>query len=128
MYRRNFLRALTVATAGLGLGVNRYPTRRTIQTVTGPVAAADLGLTLMHEHLIVDFIGAEAIKPGRYDPQEVFRTARPHLQRLRELGCRTFVDCTPAYLGRDARLLRQLARASGLRIITNTGYYGAGNG
>ena len=36
-------------------------------------------------------------------------------------------DCTPAYIGRDARLLKRLSEASGLHILTNTGYYGAAN-
>ena len=31
----------------------------------------------------------------------------------------------PAYLGRDPRLLVELANKSGLQILTNTGYYGA---
>jgi phosphotriesterase-related protein len=37
------------------------------------------------------------------------------------------VECTPAYLGRDPELLRRLSEASGLNILTNTGYYGASN-
>jgi phosphotriesterase-related protein len=37
------------------------------------------------------------------------------------------VECTPAFLGRDAKLLKRLATASGLHIITNTGFYGAAN-
>jgi len=35
------------------------------------------------------------------------------------------VDCTPAYIGRDPGLLRQLSQGSGLQIVTNTGLYGA---
>jgi phosphotriesterase-related protein len=35
------------------------------------------------------------------------------------------MECTPAYLGRDPRLQERLARASGLHLLTNTGYYGA---
>src|SRR5262249_5621927 len=54
--------------------------------------------------------------------------ALPHLKRVRELGCRTFVECTPAYLGRDPALLKRLAEASGLQVLTNTGYYGAVKG
>ena len=29
-----------------------------VETVTGPVLASALGVTLMHEHVLVDFIGA----------------------------------------------------------------------
>ena len=49
----------------------------------------------------------------------------PHLRRVRDLGCRTLVECTPAYIGRDAALLQRLSKASGLHLLTNTGYYGA---
>lgn len=96
-------------------------------TVTGVIDAQQLGLTLLHEHVLVDFSGADKISRARYDAAEVFQTALPHLKRVRALGCRAFVDCTPNYLGRAAALLQRLARASGLRIITNTGYYGARN-
>jgi phosphotriesterase-related protein len=98
-----------------------------IQTVEGPIFAGELGSTLMHEHVMVDFIGAAQVSPDRYDADEVYRVALPHLKQVRELGCRTLVECTPAYLGRDPALLRRLAKASGLRLITNTGYYGAAN-
>ena len=52
----------------------------------------------------------------------------PHLTQARQAGCQTLVECTPAYLGRDPLLLKRLSEASGLRFVTNTGYYGAGNG
>ena len=99
--------------------------RARIETVTGPVAAQSLGVTLMHEHLLVDFIGAAAVSPTRYDADEVFKVVLPHVQEARRLGCGTLVECTPAYLGRDPRLLKRLSEASGLHILTNTGYYGA---
>lgn len=78
-----------------------------------------------HEHVLVDFIGAAKISQSRYRPDEVFQVALPHLQRIRDLGCQTLVECTPAYIGRDARLLQRLSRATGLNALTNTGYYGA---
>jgi predicted metal-dependent phosphotriesterase family hydrolase len=81
----------------------------------------------MHEHVLVDFIGAYKVSRDRYDPEEVFGVALPFLQELYALGCRTLVECTPAYLGRDPALLRRLSKTSGLNIVTNTGYYGAAN-
>ena len=89
------------------------------------MAADGLGLTLMHEHVLVDFAGAATVSPARYDADEAFRTILPFLQLVRSLGCRTLVECTPAYLARDPRLLQRLAAASDLQILTNTGYYGA---
>jgi len=96
-----------------------------VLTVTGPVPADALGPTLVHEHVLVDFVGAAEVSRSRYDADEVFRTVLPRLEELRERGCLTFFDATPAYIGRDPLLLRRLAGASGLRIVTNTGYYGA---
>jgi phosphotriesterase-related protein len=87
-----------------------------------------LGVTMIHEHVMVDFIGADAATRDRYEPGEVFRVVLPHLQKIRELGCHTLGECTPAFLGRDPELLRQLSRASNVQILTNTGYYGAVEG
>jgi phosphotriesterase-related protein len=96
-----------------------------IETVSGKIAADRLGVTLMHEHVLVDFIGADQVSPGRYDANHVFTAVLPHLQRVRALGCDTLVECTPAYLGRDPAILKRLSDASGIHILSNTGYYGA---
>jgi phosphotriesterase-related protein len=96
-----------------------------IHTVTGAIPAERLGLTLMHEHVLVDFVGADKVNRSRYDADHAFRAVLPHLHHVRALGCQTLVECTPAYLGRDPALLKRLADASGVHILTNTGYYGA---
>ena len=97
-------------------------------TVRGPIPPEEMGPTLPHEHVLVDFVGAREASRDRYDADEVYRVALPHLRRIREQGIRTLVECTPAYLGRDPALLRRLSEASGLHILTPTGYYGAGRG
>jgi predicted metal-dependent phosphotriesterase family hydrolase len=128
MNRRSFL-ATSAATAAHALtapphlaGVARS---RIIQTVRGPIDAGEMGVAVVHEHVLVDFAGAEKVSRSRYDAGEAFRTILPHLQELQKRGCRTLLECTPAYLGRDPLLLRRLSEASGLHIVTNTGYYGA---
>lgn len=122
------LALLGAACAARRGGERGTPARRPagqIETVRGPIAADRLGLTLMHEHVLVDFIGAAQVSASRYDADEAFEAVLPHLQEARRLGCETLVECTPAYLGRDVRLLRRLSEASGLQILCNTGYYGA---
>ena len=99
-----------------------------IFSVSGEILAEKLGTTLPHEHVLVDFIGADQVSRQRYDRDEVFSVVLPHLKRLRSAGCRALVECTPAYLGRDPLLLKRLADASGLTILSNTGYYGARQG
>jgi phosphotriesterase-related protein len=100
-------------------------TRDRITTVAGQIERADLGLTLIHEHVLVDFIGADKVDPSRYDADAVFAKVLPYLQQVKALGAASLVECTPAYLGRDPKLLARLSKASGLHILTNTGYYGA---
>ena len=82
---------------------------------------------LVHEHVMVDFVGAAKIGPGRYDPEEVFRAAKPKLEEIAKLGCVRLLECTPNFLGRDPRLMRRLSEATGVEIWTNTGLYGARN-
>lgn len=128
MHRRRVLQTLALAAAGLGLGAASRPPKEapvSVQTVTGPVPPEDLGVVLTHEHILVDFIGADKLSRDRYDPDEVFRTALPHLRQVRDRGCRTLVECTPMFLGRDPVLLRRLSEASGVLLITNTGMYKA---
>jgi phosphotriesterase-related protein len=96
-----------------------------INTVRGPIEPSALGVTLIHEHVLVDFAGASLVHRARYDAGEAAALVLPHLERLASRGCRTLVECTPAYLGRDVELLARLSEASGLHILTNTGYYGA---
>jgi phosphotriesterase-related protein len=123
MGRREFLAALPVLAAA-PRPLWARPRRRAL-TVRGPVDLAELGTTLVHEHVLVDFVGADKVSPGRYDAGEAFRAVLPHLLALKERGARTLVECTPAWLGRDPALLVRLSEASGLHITTNTGYYGA---
>jgi phosphotriesterase-related protein len=127
MNRRDFLRLGAIGLGSLCASAGAYAKKSAtrVMTVRGPLPANQLGRTLIHEHVLVDFIGADKIAPGRYDPDEVFRTALPFLTRLKAAGGDTLVDCTPAYLGRDASLLQRLSEASGLHIVTNTGLYGA---
>jgi phosphotriesterase-related protein len=129
MNRRRFLQLGALGASGLcaATGVRGERPVACAMTVRGPIPTSRLGRTLMHEHVLVDFVGADQIQPERYDPQEVFQTALPYLAKLKAAGGETLVDCTPAFLGRDASLLRRLAEASHLNIITNTGFYGAAN-
>jgi predicted metal-dependent phosphotriesterase family hydrolase len=130
MKRRRFLglgAAAAARAAARPLRVWAAPVAGTVHTVRGPIDASQMGTTLVHEHVLVDFIGADQVSRSRYDSDEAFRTALPHLMEVRKRGAATFFECTPAYLGRDPLLLRRLSKASGLHIVTNTGYYGAAN-
>jgi phosphotriesterase-related protein len=95
-----------------------------IHTVLGPIARDQFGFALAHEHVMCDFIGADQTGSDRWNVDTVVRKMLPYLQQLKERGVTGFVDCTPAYIGRDPRVLKRLARETGLHVLTNTGYYG----
>jgi len=94
-----------------------------IRTVLGDIPPEKFGLALVHEHVMCDFIGADKVSKGRYEVREVYETMLPYLKEIRQLGVEGFVDCTPAFLGRDVELLADLSKASNIHILTNTGLY-----
>jgi len=102
------------------------PPGGSVMSVNGAVEPADLGLTLVHEHVMSTF-GAEPARYPSYDTDRLLKQVLPYLAKLKELGCQTLVDCTAAYFGRQPELLRRISQESGLHILTNTGYYGAAN-
>ena len=123
MHRRQFIRTLPIAVAAASSPDSfAAPPDPQVNTVLGERSPRALGMTLMHEHVLVDFVGADKVSPQRYNAEEVFQAALPHLKALRAAGCRTLVECTPAFLGRDPNLLKRLAGASGLHVVTNTGF------
>lgn len=96
---------------------------RIVHTVCGPVPANELGFTLPHEHIMVDFGGATTAGKHRYDAQNVIEVMLPYLQAIVAQGVQTFFECTPNFLGRDPEIFRTLSEQSGLNIVTNTGLY-----
>ena len=96
-----------------------------INTVKGSVTPTPDQLWLAHEHILVDFIGADSIDPKNWNHDSVLKTMRPYLDAAKAHGVEYFVDPTPAYLGRDVRLLKKISDSTGLVILTNTGFYGA---
>lgn len=96
-----------------------------IMTVRGPIPASEMGIILSHEHILVDFIGADSTGYHRWDKEEVVQKVRPYLEEMKEYQVATLVECTPAYVGRDPLLLKILSEQTGMHLLTNTGYYGA---
>ncbi|NND04980.1 MAG: phosphotriesterase [Saprospiraceae bacterium] len=100
-------------------------TEGSIMTITGPIAADSMGLALIHEHVFLDWSGADKLDKGQWNNEDALRIILPYLQGMKENGVRTFLECTPAYLGRNPQLLLEIAKVTGLQILTNTGYYAA---
>ncbi|WP_439474298.1 phosphotriesterase family protein [Algoriphagus formosus] len=99
-----------------------------INTVAGPISIDSMGLTLIHEHMLVDFIGADSINSGRWNRDSVEQKVLPFLLEIKQYGVQSILDCTPSYLAKDPLLLKSLSEKSGIQILTNTGFYGAVGG
>jgi phosphotriesterase-related protein len=98
-----------------------------IQHVNGEAELDSINLWLSHEHILVDFIGADSIEPSNWDHQNIISEILPYLKDLNEYNVKYFVDATPMYLGREASLLKKISDITGINILTNTGLYGARN-
>ena len=120
---KKFFKYLCIALIGFA----PYFLSAQIITVNGPIESNAMGLSLIHEHIMVDWIGADSTGYHRWDRDEIVEIALPYLLELKKFGVSTFVDCTPAYLGRDPYVLKKLSELSGIHILTNTGYYGVKN-
>lgn len=111
----------------LGYGCAEPEKQPFIQDVVELRVAEPNRIWLSHEHILVDFVGADSIQPSTWNHDIVIKEIIPYLEELKEFKVAYFVDATPNYLGRDVRLLKKLSEQTGLRIITNTGFYGARN-
>lgn len=93
-----------------------------VMTVLGPVDPETLGLTLPHEHLLIDLFSA----PARWDVNGVLQDvdlACRELEYLKAVGGGALVDASVPGSGRDPEGLRQIAERTGLRIIMGCGWY-----
>ena len=120
------------------------------QTVLGAVPADELGISLTHEHLLVD-LGSTFQPPedassysfayqpvttenlwwvrynygGNKDNMELLDedTAIAEAARFKKSGGQTIVDATSVGIKRDPLGLARIARATGLNVIMGSGYY-----
>jgi len=94
-----------------------------VQTVQGPVDAADLGTVLIHEHVRFRDEAVVANWPGRYDEQAELDTALEAVNAAKGHGVRTIVDPTAMFGGRDVHFMKRVADETGVRIVPCTGIY-----
>jgi len=96
-----------------------------IRTLQGDVPPEDLGLTLMHEHLVVDVRLPQQRPSDGYeeDLESIIAPMLGHLRRVREAGVRTIVDCTPTNVGQYREAYLAVAERTGLTVVSAVGTY-----
>jgi predicted metal-dependent phosphotriesterase family hydrolase len=127
MERRDFIALLCAVPAVVGNNslISVPEQEHYVMTVKGKVHISKLGSSLPHEHFITDFAGAKSVAHAQYTVEQAQAVLLPHLQAIKELGIQSIFECSPSYIGKNVRLLKNLSILSGLHIITNTGYYAA---
>jgi phosphotriesterase-related protein len=101
-----------------------------VRTVLGDIAPEELGVTYAHEHLVIDG-GRPVLLEPEFDLADVQAMAT-EVAEAAKLGLRSVVDAMPCDAGRNARMLAEIARRTGVHVIAPTGlhhdrYYGPGH-
>ena len=94
-----------------------------VNSVMGPIDPKELGFTLMHEHIICVNPSMSQAFPDWINRRETISKAIKQLTETKQHGLKTIVDATPFNLGRDIRLLREVAEKTDIQIIASTGFY-----
>lgn len=93
-----------------------------IRTVLGPIAPEQLGICMVHEHLIVDSWALWQVPNYSLIVDDVGLVTE-EVQAYRAAGGVSIVDVTTIGLGRNASALKRIAEATGVQIVMGTGWY-----
>jgi len=92
-----------------------------VRTVLGDIPSDQLGVTYMHEHLIIDSPIVAKDFPHIHLPSE--SEAIEEVGLCRAAGVQTMVDCMPTGSGRSAVKLAAISKATGMNIIATAGLH-----
>lgn len=94
-----------------------------VQTVLGPIDAADMGPTLVHEHIVFAYPGDELDPTDTWSRADAIEVAVERMAQLLDYGIRTFVDPCAIEMGRDPELMAEVSQRSGMNVVCATGFY-----
>ncbi len=95
----------------------------TIESVTGPLDVADLGTTLIHEHLRTRDDANAFQFPHLYDEDALYAAGVEAARNALDRGVKTIGEPTAMFLNRDVRFLERVAKETGLQAVVCTGIY-----
>lgn len=94
-----------------------------VNTVLGPVDVGTLGFTLMHEHIRESSAGVPHVFPDLFDHNDDVVRCSNALNNAASNGVNTIVDVTTMDLGRDIKLMIDVASKVNLNVIAATGLW-----
>ena len=95
----------------------------TVNTVRGPISADKLGFTLTHEHIRESSAGVPYTYPDLLNHEEDVARGVSLLNQAAEEGVETILNVTTLDLGRDMRLIKEVAENVNLNIVAATGLW-----
>ena len=95
----------------------------TMQTARGPIDTAELGATLMHEHVFVLTPELQQNYDLGWDEEARVADAIDRLNELKAAGIDAIVDLTVVGLGRYIPRIARIAAETDLHIVVATGLY-----
>ena len=95
----------------------------TLQTVLGPIETADMGPTLVHEHIYISYPGDVLDPNDTFERTRCIEIAVERMKQTQAFGIKTWVDPCPIDLGRDPELLAEVAERAGMQLVCSTGFY-----
>ena len=95
-----------------------------INTVNGRVDSAEIGRTLIHEHVMVGFPGwfLDPRRP-RFQRDDAMSRVVDAFAQLHNYGIRTVVDPCPMDMGRNVEFCAEVSQRTGVNLICATGLY-----
>ncbi|OBG91658.1 phosphotriesterase [Mycobacterium sp. E136] len=95
-----------------------------LNTARGPIDSADLGVTLMHEHVFIQSLDITTNYPEVWgDEAQREADAIVRLNELKSRGVDSIVDLTVIGMGRYIPRIERLAAQTDINIIVATGVY-----
>ena len=94
-----------------------------IESVSGPLDAGELGYTLIHEHLRARDESNALQFPHLYDDDAIRTAAVEAARGVVAAGVKTIGEPTAMLLGRDVRFIESVAKEAGLQALVCTGIY-----
>ena len=94
-----------------------------VETCRGSIDAADLGVTLAHEHLHVHSDGIAQNFPRVYDRDAIIEQAVTRVNDVAAMGAQSMIDLTVLGIGRDITIARDVAARVSMHIVVATGAY-----
>ena len=96
---------------------------KTVNTVLGPLETAQIGVALMHDHIMGSAAGIPQVYPellGKNYKERIIKG----LTFAKEAGINTIVDADTFDLGRAVKILAEVSKLSGVNIICCSGWFG----